>query len=71
MIRPTKRDGGMTTGAMISTLCFAAAALGLADAALEAEGARALALGACAIAAGAGALRFQIAAAAAWFRERG
>lgn len=58
----------MTTGALISTLCFAGAGLALADAAAQAEGWRALGLWACAIAAGAGALRFQIARAIAWVR---
>lgn len=58
----------MTTGALISTLCFAGAGLALADAAAQAEGWRALGLWASAAASGAGALRFQIARAAARLR---
>jgi hypothetical protein len=58
----------MTTGAMISTLCFAGAALALADAATQAEGWRAAGLWASATAAAAGALRFQIARALGWVR---
>jgi hypothetical protein len=59
----------MTTGALISTLCFAGAGLALADAAAQADGWRALSLWACAIAAIAGALRFQIARILAWVRK--
>ena len=56
---PTKAPPG--TGAMISTLCFAAAALALADAALQADGLRTAGLWACSLAAAAGALRHPLA----------
>lgn len=65
--RPAARP---STGALISTLCFAGAALALADAALGADGLRAIGLWACGAAAAAGALRFQIARALAWIRTR-
>ena len=58
----------MTTGALISTLCFVGAALALADAAAQADGLRALGLWASAGTAGAGALRYQIARLIDWFR---
>ncbi|PWK60406.1 hypothetical protein [Roseicyclus mahoneyensis] len=59
----------LTTGAMISTLCFAGAGLALADAAAQAEGLRAAGLWLTAVASGAGALRFQIARVVGWFRK--
>lgn len=64
------KSPALTTGAMISTLCFGAAALAMADAATTEQGLRAAALWACAAASGAGALRHQIARAAAWLRTR-
>lgn len=56
----------MTTGAMISTLCFVGAALALADAATRTEGLRAVGLWTTAVAAAAGAARYQIARLIDW-----
>jgi len=70
MTDPNRPAARPSTGAMISTLCFAGAALALADAALAAGGLRSLGLWACCMAAAAGALRFQIARALGWIRTR-